>query len=306
MNTFDRKRGITVKYLFVCSRLIADSNDTYHRHLLGILSQDDNGKYSFEYKLGDDENTDHLLLPIFPLKNKIYDDRDTHLLLDDYLPSENDTVFIKTILARNEMSEYDEWEWLKAFDTADDNADTILYETLPNDIICHEDISEYINDSTDADTYDDDDEYENADIDDTDDEIEDIDDDLFVDSEEITSVNFGDDDSDDLADDIFESESDTFDDMLDDLFDDDFDDYEITNDEENAQTVETPAKQPVRIVTKTITKRIKKPNDLTDFIMPPPVNPIDIVQQRMKQFEQDAKLREQQRNAESTSIIRST
>lgn len=283
-----------MKHLFVCSRPIIDSKNEYHRHLLGILLQDDNGKYSFEYKLTDSVDTDYLLLPIFPIKNKIYGDRDTHLLLDDYLPSENDTNFIKTILKQSNLSEYDEWEWLKAFDTADDNSETILYETLPSDVICHADISEYTNSNTDeSDEFI---EYENDDYENDEDEI--INEIAANDEMDETDNKFDDNEFDDLFDDIFSPDSD----IADDLFDDDFDDYEMADNDVNKIESEPEKKQPVRIVTKTITCRVKRSNDLDDFIFPPPINPIDIIQQRIEQFEHNTKMREQQRKTESTSI----
>lgn len=144
-----------MKHLFVCSRPVMGSDKQLHRHLLGILYQDENGQFKFEYRLDNSSDSD-LLLPIFPDKNKIYNDRDTRLLLDDYLPSENDTAFIQYILDKANMSEYNEWDWLKAFDS-DDDSETRLYETLPPDVVCHGDLSDIIisdeNDENDADDY---------------------------------------------------------------------------------------------------------------------------------------------------------
>ena len=127
-----------MRKMYVCSRPIKNTDGEYRRHLLGILTQNDNKTYQFEYKLGDDCDNTNLLLPFFPDANKIYDDHDTRLLLDDYLPSENDTPFIAQIIQQAGLKKYDEWEWLCAFEPIDENSETKLYETLPEDIIIHD------------------------------------------------------------------------------------------------------------------------------------------------------------------------
>ena len=132
-----------MKKMFVCTKPIVEPNGELQQHLLGILSQNEKGEYSFQYKLGPNDNG--LLLPIFPDKDKIYSDHDTHLLLDDYLPSENDTSFMKEILKKSGMKEYDEWEWLRTFESIDENTSTRLYETLPDNVIVHVDLNDCSN-----------------------------------------------------------------------------------------------------------------------------------------------------------------
>lgn len=127
-----------MRKMYVCSRPIKEADGNYYRHLLGILSQDENKNYQFEYALGNEQDNNSLLLPFFPDANKIYNDHDTRLLLDEYLPSENDTPFINQIIKQAGLKKYDEWEWLRTFEPVDENSETILYETLPDDVIVHD------------------------------------------------------------------------------------------------------------------------------------------------------------------------
>ena len=127
-----------MRKMYVCSRPIKGANGESHRHLLGILSQDDNKAYRFEYTLGNEWDNSSLLLPFFPDATRIYGDHDVRLLLDEYLPSENDTPFINQIVKQTGLKKYDEWDWLCAFEPIDENSETILYETLPDDVIVHD------------------------------------------------------------------------------------------------------------------------------------------------------------------------
>lgn len=272
-----------MKKMFVCSRPLIESDNTCHRHLLGILYQDDNGKYQFRYTLGN-ENNNRLLLSIFPDKDKIYGDRDTRLLLDDYLPSENDTIFMKEILNKMGMKEYDEWEWLKAFESTDENAETKLYETLPNDIIIHEDINnrdDLIEENTD--------EYETE----TDDDelmADDYDDECLPDGDILTHTEIP-----DTFDDEIENEFDELSDAF--VFDDEIKETNDTvsiNDFAEPNTIgdtipetftEISKKQEaatIKIITKKITRRVKKSDDPNDFILPPPEDPYETIQQRLE------------------------
>lgn len=282
-----------MRKLYVCSRPLIDSDNTKHRHLLGILSQH-NGKYQFRYILDDDASSG-LLLSMFPDKNKIYDDKDTHLLLDDYLPSENDTAFMREILRKTGLSHYDEWEWLKTFDSADDNAETRLYETLPDDVIIHGNIDCFVN-------------GENTNDDMTDDDMLDTDDGEDNSNQTIGHVDLSKNDDDELSTD-FEALEDLDDENINELLDEDmfvFDDDAEHNTNEPSETeiidglpeeqseplvvdeVNSIATQPDKktkniIVTKTITHRVKRSNDPSDFISPPPADPSDIIQQRLEQ-----------------------
>lgn len=127
-----------MKHLYVCSSLIPDNNGTLSRHLIGILTLTDQNTYEFRYALDDSPLCTNLMLPIFPDKDKTYDDTETRVLLDDYLPSETDTAFMQNILSKSEMKEYNEWEWLRTFESDDPDSETRLYETLPDNVIRHD------------------------------------------------------------------------------------------------------------------------------------------------------------------------
>ena len=288
------KRGDKMKQLYVCSGPVLEDGNL-RRHLLGILSQYENGEYSFEYRLGNKADTDRLLLPIFPDKNKTYETRECHLLLDDYLPSENDTAFIKSILDKTGMEEYDEWEWLKTFES-DDESDTKLYETLPDDIIRH-DINDEISDNQEDvetdDEFDEFDEFDNfVNLDDFDEiEFEDVDfddekpivettsyDDSILNSQKTETIS---DISDNDFDDDFEALFDEFEDFdnFDELESDDFDKSETNDDAQNKQAhVST-----VIVTTKTVTTKVKKSKNPNNFISPPPTNPFDELQKKLEQ-----------------------
>lgn len=125
-----------MKQLYVCSKPILQ-NGKLHRHLIGILSLTDNG-FQFEYRLDDSVASDGLMLPFFPDKKRIYNDAETRVLLEDYFPSETDTTFMAEILKKLNQTEYNEWEWLSALDSDDAEAETRLYEQLPDEIIRHD------------------------------------------------------------------------------------------------------------------------------------------------------------------------
>lgn len=129
-----------MRQLYVCSAPKPDTNGEMHRHLIGILSQSDDGKYQFEYKLDDSPENMSLKLAIFPDLNRVYNNLETRLLLEDYLPSENDTAYIRQILRDSGQSEYDEWQWLLTFESDDPETSTVLYEELPDDIVLHCDL----------------------------------------------------------------------------------------------------------------------------------------------------------------------
>lgn len=127
-----------MKHLYVCSAPIPDNSGTLSRHLIGILTLTDQNTYEFKYALDDSPLCTNLMLPIFPDKDKTYDDTETRVLLDDYLPSETDTTFMQNILNKSEMKEYNEWEWLRTFESDDPDSETCLYEMLPDNIIRHD------------------------------------------------------------------------------------------------------------------------------------------------------------------------
>lgn len=260
-----------MRQLYVCSRPILSSDGNAHRHLIGILSQNDDGEYQFEYKLDDSVICDSLILSIFPNVDKVYNDAETRILLEDYFPSENDTVFMRDILKKSGFKHYDEWEWLKTFESDDTDSETILYETLPEDIICHipiiteEDIDITGNENQDTKS---------------DDLTENYEDFEFPDFDESKPENEEIDDLDDLdLDELFGPDNSLFDE----------DETSIIQNAVNLEKPQTENKQECKpksqktmttIVKTTIYKR-KKTNSVADFIEPPPESPIDILQQRL-------------------------
>lgn len=279
-----------MKQLYVCSKPIMDNKGELHRHLIGTLSLLDNKEYQFSYNLDDSPICRGLILSSFPDIHRVYGNNETRTLLDDYLPSENDTAFIAEILKKTGMETYDEWEWLLTFD-ADSDADTetSLFETLPDDIIRH-DTPEIITD-------DDFEKNESLETDDSEDKsYDEIPDDEFED--EIPYY-----DDDDLDENISDESLDDIDEMLniaeefsnnDALFD--FENV-INENKTDANILENgkyikelhksePEKlndmpsNTVRTVTIKKTYRRKK-SETDDFIAPPPENPMDMIQQRL-------------------------
>jgi len=268
-----------MKQLYVCSRPMHSADGSEHRHLIGILSQLDNGEYQFEYKLDiDSADCENLILPIFPNPLRVYNDTETRVLLDDYLPSENDTVFMHEILKKTGLDHYDEWEWLKTFESADADSETILCETLPEGTIRHDGVIESLGEETDDvfgidtinETYTDNDVAEYEDASESDDDIlDDIGDIIGA----LDSVPFDDENSDDELLDIPEGMFDGLDETL--------------GNAVNLSVVEkTPKKKPksqntiTTVVIKTTYKR-KKTNSIEDFIEPAPESPMELLQQRL-------------------------
>lgn len=292
--------------LYVCSRPLLGKDGELHQHLIGMLKKLDNGDYQFEYRLDDSIESNRLILPIFPDRHKIYNDAETRVLLDDYLPSENDTAFITEILKKSGLDHYDEWTWLLTFDSDDANTETFLYETLPEEIIRHD----------------------NGVIDDIDDDFLDETDNSNCEKDNFEEINESFDETDDIL-----SEKDSFIDELifaefagfnengDDveLPDDDFSDVLGDNNTLDSKTIIpddthiiqsaslikelTPKpKNTVKTVTVQTTYKRKKRYDVEDFIEPPPESPIEKLQQRLLENQRlrQEKLAEQLKNSSCT------
>ena len=187
-----------MEQLYVCSKPIPDENNNMQQHLLGILTKDEND-YIFEYKLGEEFPDMLLKLTFFPDINKMYRNDEVRELLDEHLPSENSTEFIKQLLKKANMTKYDEWEWLKTFEPDDYTTETYLYETLSDNIICHnidENKDEDINDFDDGfidESTDDTDDFDDGFIDESKDEdINDFDDGFIDESKDEDINNFDD------------------------------------------------------------------------------------------------------------------
>lgn len=294
----ENKGEISTRKLYVCSRPMTSEDGTSKRHLLGILTLNDNNDFQFEYKLGNESNDVNLLLSIFPDGNKIYDNQDARLLLDDYLPSETNTTFVRQILKQAGINRYDEWEWLRIFEPVDENAETQLFETLPENVIIHDEaIREEF--AKQANTTAADDECTDA-TDDTDIELSDsitetLDNEtsaepMFTDNE-FDNNNGSDDSSDNCYDDL---------DNLFDGYDNDtsvepttsdendfvFDDIEIQNDNSLTQPTKSSSigktTSTVRLKKTTVVKKIVVA-DSHDIVLPPLSDPCDLIQERLKQ-----------------------
>lgn len=272
-----------MRQLYVCSKPILGDDGQMNRHLLGILTLKDNGEFQFRYTLNG-KDVDRYLLPGFPNKKQIYDNESARLLLDDYLPSENDTAFMKNILMQAGMSQYNEWDWLKIFESADENTETRLYETIPDDVIRHDKIIMDEDGVVYDDSLDDIDEY-----DDYDDYDSDIYDNMYDDN---ADYDYDDNDNEEERD--ADNEAYPFDDIdLADLVD-----TYVPNDVQETVTPCAEARNDtlgchsvVTTVTRTVTRKIKKRTTSSDFITPPPENPYDMICKRLVEREKKTKRR---------------
>ena len=281
-----------MQQLYVCSRPLLGKDGELHQHLIGMLKKLDDGDYQFEYRLDDSIESNRLILPIFPDRHKIYNDAETRVLLDDYLPSENDTAFITEILRKSGLDHYDEWTWLLTFDSDDANAETFLYETLPDDVIRHD--SDFVDEDSDDETLDetDGDEYFETNSEETSEYSDDIDDmsleeSSFIDELIFNEMKSGSDESDNDDDDI-ELPDDDFSDVLDSLNDDSSEDEPVISDNTDIiksasliKKLDPKPKNTVKTITVQTTYRREKRYDIEDFIEPPPESPIEKLQQRL-------------------------
>jgi hypothetical protein len=85
------------------------------------------GEYTFEYK------TDNPALRTagFPDLSKVYTGSDMLDWLAKFLPAKNSEKFFNGLLESAELTEYDEWEWLKAFGKRNVNTDALLSDVIP-------------------------------------------------------------------------------------------------------------------------------------------------------------------------------
>lgn len=252
--------------LYVCSRAMLNAENLLQRHLLGVLSRDET-EYQFRYLL--DEKSTYLILPIFPDKDKVYRGEDVRQLLDDFLPSEKNTAYINEILNKIGMSEYDEWTWLKIFEPIDET-ETRLYENLPDNVIIHCDKAELFS----------------------------VNDKQLNDKPIIDSLLDYQSDADNFAHDANSIDDKEISDILSELDDEEIETIKLKLSEPKPSELKPPSKcfgekrktPKVKIVTRTIKKRVKKTNN---FIEPPLNNQFDTFQKRL---EQNKQLRKQKLN----------
>lgn len=310
-----------MQQLYVCSRPLLGKDGELHQHLIGILKKLDNDEYQFEYRLDDSIESNRLILSIFPDRHKVYNDAETRVLLDDYFPSENDTAFITEILKKSGLDHYDEWTWLLTFDSDDANAETFLYETLPDEIIRHDD--DFIDDDIDDDSLDEEkqNDYPEDNLNKTDDSFDDMIfekdsfiDDLLLDE---SKGNFGKNDIENEPepedeDDEFDIElpDDDFSDVLDSFEDDSTEietvihnDTSIIKSASLIKNLDPKPKNTIKTITVQTTYKREKRHDVEDFIEPPPESPIEKIQQRLldNQKLRQERLAEQLKNSPYTN-----
>ena len=137
-----------MRKLFVISKAYPDENGDYKKSLIGILTEletapnipfsDETGKYQFEYKIGGKFHKKHLKVADLDDPNKIYVGDELKVFLEEYLPPFNCKPFFVRMLKAANMSEYDEWEWIKAFGQSVTRQSADLFETLPEGVLVYE------------------------------------------------------------------------------------------------------------------------------------------------------------------------
>lgn len=98
------------------------------------MLSEENGVYSFEYRLGNTLPEWFLLIDEFPDITKKYTGNDVEKFIFRLIPRK-DNVYINELMKTAELSDYDVWEFLKVFGDKNMKQDDYLYESLPKEII---------------------------------------------------------------------------------------------------------------------------------------------------------------------------
>jgi len=106
------------------------------RRLIGILSEND-GEYTFQYKLGEFIPEWFLVIKEFPDISRTYNGSEVERFVERIIPS-RDAPYLDKIMENANVEKYDEWELLKAFGTMNMREDAFLYESLPDGVITYE------------------------------------------------------------------------------------------------------------------------------------------------------------------------
>jgi hypothetical protein len=105
-------------------------------YLIGELTEE-NGEYTFEYKLGGSFPKWFLQIDEFPDPNTIYHNDVVHSFISRFIPARNQKHVGKALNAAG-LTKYDEWELLKYFGPLNMKEDAYLYESLPQGVITYE------------------------------------------------------------------------------------------------------------------------------------------------------------------------
>lgn len=122
------------KFLYVTSKALEGIP-----RLIGILSEN-NGRYTFEYKLGGKLQEWFLRIDEFPDLTRTYDGEEVEKFIYRLIPPK-DNIYIPEFLKTYNLPCYDVWEFLKAMGSHNPSRqDAFLYEKLPKNCILYEDI----------------------------------------------------------------------------------------------------------------------------------------------------------------------
>jgi len=105
--------------------------------LIGILSEN-NGRYSFEYKLGGKFHEWFLKLKEFPDATRKYEGVEVEDFINKFIPSKNH-MFYKELMESANLVTHDTWEILKAFGSRVAGLEyAFLHEELPEGAVVYE------------------------------------------------------------------------------------------------------------------------------------------------------------------------
>jgi hypothetical protein len=124
-----------MRQLYVLSKPI----DGKPRRLIGVLSEE-NGKYTFEYKLGGKFSEWFLQIDEFPDPTKVYSGEEVHPYIKRKTPPRT-SRFIKPFMKQLGLEEYDEWAFLKYGGQCELSDGTYLLPECPQDVIRYDTIS---------------------------------------------------------------------------------------------------------------------------------------------------------------------
>jgi hypothetical protein len=127
MNIYNKEQ--TMRKLYVLSKPLGDKP----RRLIGELTEE-NGEYTFEYKLGGNFPEWFLQIDEFPDAKQIYSGVEVRKFINRLIPKPDNPFAEPTIRAAH-LEEYDEWGLLKYCGQHNMQQDAYLYENLPQEVI---------------------------------------------------------------------------------------------------------------------------------------------------------------------------
>jgi len=133
-----KNKRVIPRKLYVVTKPLFDSENVLKTHLVGVLTEIEKEKCSFEYKLGGEFRKHFLKIPEFPDIGITYIGSRVTEFVRNYVPERTDKYAALAVHSAG-LSEYNEWAMLVFYGAVSDTTQEFqLRETLPEGTVTYE------------------------------------------------------------------------------------------------------------------------------------------------------------------------